>query len=177
MQTKYRLYLVLDFVNGGHLFFQLYRQGLFRYGILSFCCLLCLWCEISGAWSNILLFLLQGRFGSHIYCRDSISCFSSPCKWRNAQGSQTWKYSSRCRWTCKSVQNAVCAFANTVFHLLGIVSTICMSMLIAEFKVFKPENIVCMCVWPDGWFLWSWSMWLHDWWTVYIADSCLTLIA
>lgn len=30
-QTKYRLYLVLDFVNGGHLFFQLYHQGLFRY--------------------------------------------------------------------------------------------------------------------------------------------------
>ncbi|XP_038995268.1 serine/threonine-protein kinase AtPK2/AtPK19-like isoform X2 [Hibiscus syriacus] len=29
-QTKYRLHLVLDFVNGGHLFFQLYRQGLFR---------------------------------------------------------------------------------------------------------------------------------------------------
>lgn len=29
-QNKYRLYLVLDFVNGGHLFFQLYRQGLFR---------------------------------------------------------------------------------------------------------------------------------------------------
>ncbi|CAM8897867.1 unnamed protein product [Rhodiola kirilowii] len=29
-QTKYRLYLVLDFVNGGHLFFQLRRQGLFR---------------------------------------------------------------------------------------------------------------------------------------------------
>ncbi|KAI3847155.1 hypothetical protein MKW92_011448 [Papaver armeniacum] len=29
-QTKYRLYLVLDFVNGGHLFFQLYRHGLFR---------------------------------------------------------------------------------------------------------------------------------------------------
>uniref|UniRef100_A0A453I5G7 non-specific serine/threonine protein kinase n=1 Tax=Aegilops tauschii subsp. strangulata TaxID=200361 RepID=A0A453I5G7_AEGTS len=29
-QTKYRLYLVLDFVNGGHLFFQLYQQGLFR---------------------------------------------------------------------------------------------------------------------------------------------------
>ena len=31
MQTKYRLYLVLDFVNGGHLFFQLYNHGLFRY--------------------------------------------------------------------------------------------------------------------------------------------------
>ncbi|GAV67760.1 LOW QUALITY PROTEIN: Pkinase domain-containing protein/Pkinase_C domain-containing protein, partial [Cephalotus follicularis] len=30
MQTKYRLYLVLDFVNGGDLFFQLYHQGLFR---------------------------------------------------------------------------------------------------------------------------------------------------
>lgn len=30
-QTKYRLYLVLDFVNGGHLFFQLYHHGLFRY--------------------------------------------------------------------------------------------------------------------------------------------------
>ncbi|GAB4856225.1 Serine/threonine-protein kinase AtPK2/AtPK19 [Ancistrocladus abbreviatus] len=29
-QTKYRLYLVLDFVNGGHLFFQLYNHGLFR---------------------------------------------------------------------------------------------------------------------------------------------------
>nr|GMC60696.1 serine/threonine-protein kinase AtPK2/AtPK19-like [Ipomoea batatas] len=29
-QTKYRLYLVLDFVNGGHLFFQLHHQGLFR---------------------------------------------------------------------------------------------------------------------------------------------------
>ncbi|XP_020267275.1 serine/threonine-protein kinase AtPK2/AtPK19-like isoform X2 [Asparagus officinalis] len=29
-QTKYRLYLVLDFVNGGHLFYQLYHQGLFR---------------------------------------------------------------------------------------------------------------------------------------------------
>ncbi|KAH9767612.1 serine/threonine-protein kinase AtPK1/AtPK6 [Citrus sinensis] len=34
-QTKYRLYLVLDFVNGGHLFFQLYRQGLFRYDVIS----------------------------------------------------------------------------------------------------------------------------------------------
>ncbi|KAJ4893164.1 Serine/threonine-protein kinase AtPK2/AtPK19 [Raphanus sativus] len=29
-QTKYRLYLVLDFINGGHLFFQLYHQGIFR---------------------------------------------------------------------------------------------------------------------------------------------------
>ncbi|KAA8517631.1 hypothetical protein F0562_015105 [Nyssa sinensis] len=29
-QTKYRLYLVLDFVNGGHLFFQLFHHGLFR---------------------------------------------------------------------------------------------------------------------------------------------------
>ncbi|KAL5537753.1 hypothetical protein UlMin_044666 [Ulmus minor] len=29
-QTKHRLYLVLDFINGGHLFFQLYHQGLFR---------------------------------------------------------------------------------------------------------------------------------------------------
>lgn len=29
-QTKYRLYLVLDFINGGHLFFQLHRHGLFR---------------------------------------------------------------------------------------------------------------------------------------------------
>ncbi|KAF9680117.1 hypothetical protein SADUNF_Sadunf06G0086800 [Salix dunnii] len=29
-QTKYRLYLVLDFINGGHLFFQLYSHGLFR---------------------------------------------------------------------------------------------------------------------------------------------------
>ncbi|XVF37387.1 hypothetical protein REPUB_Repub20aG0003700 [Reevesia pubescens] len=28
-QTKYRLYLVLDFINGGHLFFQLHHHGLF----------------------------------------------------------------------------------------------------------------------------------------------------
>ncbi|KAJ1431720.1 Serine/threonine-protein kinase, active site [Sesbania bispinosa] len=35
-QTKYRLYLVLDFVNGGHLFFQLYHQGLFREDLARF---------------------------------------------------------------------------------------------------------------------------------------------
>ncbi|KAK7275898.1 hypothetical protein RIF29_17024 [Crotalaria pallida] len=35
-QTKYRLYLVLDFVNGGHLFFQLYQQGLFREELARF---------------------------------------------------------------------------------------------------------------------------------------------
>ncbi|XP_057442374.1 serine/threonine-protein kinase AtPK2/AtPK19-like [Lotus japonicus] len=35
-QTKYRLYLVLDFINGGHLFFQLYRQGLFREDLSRF---------------------------------------------------------------------------------------------------------------------------------------------
>ncbi|RWR73496.1 serine/threonine-protein kinase AtPK2/AtPK19 [Cinnamomum micranthum f. kanehirae] len=29
-QTKYKLYLVLEFVNGGNLFFQLYHHGLFR---------------------------------------------------------------------------------------------------------------------------------------------------
>ncbi|XP_019244278.1 PREDICTED: serine/threonine-protein kinase AtPK2/AtPK19-like [Nicotiana attenuata] len=29
-QTKYRLYLGFDFINGGQLFFQLYHQGLFR---------------------------------------------------------------------------------------------------------------------------------------------------
>lgn len=28
-QTSTKLYLVLDFINGGHLFFQLYRQGVF----------------------------------------------------------------------------------------------------------------------------------------------------
>lgn len=31
LQTKSKLYLILDFVNGGHLFFHLYRQGIFRY--------------------------------------------------------------------------------------------------------------------------------------------------
>ncbi|TKY56390.1 Serine/threonine-protein kinase AtPK2/AtPK19 [Spatholobus suberectus] len=36
LQTKYRLYLVLDFVNGGHLFFQLYHQGLFREDLARF---------------------------------------------------------------------------------------------------------------------------------------------
>lgn len=29
---------MLDFVNGGHLFFQLYRQGLFRYDVISVLC-------------------------------------------------------------------------------------------------------------------------------------------
>uniref|UniRef100_A0A1D1YMI1 non-specific serine/threonine protein kinase n=1 Tax=Anthurium amnicola TaxID=1678845 RepID=A0A1D1YMI1_9ARAE len=28
-QTKCKLYLILDFINGGHLFFHLYRQGIF----------------------------------------------------------------------------------------------------------------------------------------------------
>ncbi|GKD72780.1 serine/threonine-protein kinase AtPK1/AtPK6-like protein [Tanacetum coccineum] len=28
-QTKTKLYLILDFINGGHLFFHLYRQGIF----------------------------------------------------------------------------------------------------------------------------------------------------
>lgn len=28
-QTRTKLYLILDFINGGHLFFQLYRQGIF----------------------------------------------------------------------------------------------------------------------------------------------------
>lgn len=28
-QTEHKLYLILDFVNGGHLFFQLKRQGTF----------------------------------------------------------------------------------------------------------------------------------------------------
>uniref|UniRef100_A0A803PS02 non-specific serine/threonine protein kinase n=1 Tax=Cannabis sativa TaxID=3483 RepID=A0A803PS02_CANSA len=37
-QTKYKLYLVLDFVNGGHLFFQLYHQGLFRGSCTYICC-------------------------------------------------------------------------------------------------------------------------------------------
>ncbi len=31
VQTKSKLYLILDFINGGHLFFQLYRQGTFRW--------------------------------------------------------------------------------------------------------------------------------------------------
>ncbi|XAR66049.1 Non-specific serine/threonine protein kinase [Bertholletia excelsa] len=35
-QTKYRLYLVLDFVNGGHLFFQLFHVGLFREDLARF---------------------------------------------------------------------------------------------------------------------------------------------
>ncbi|KAJ9140386.1 hypothetical protein P3X46_031040 [Hevea brasiliensis] len=30
-QTKAKLYLILDFINGGHLFFHLYRQGIFSH--------------------------------------------------------------------------------------------------------------------------------------------------
>lgn len=33
MQTKSKLYLILDFINGGHLFYHLYRQGIFRYNL------------------------------------------------------------------------------------------------------------------------------------------------
>lgn len=33
-QTKSKLYLLLDFINGGHLFFQLYRHGTFKYVLL-----------------------------------------------------------------------------------------------------------------------------------------------
>ena len=29
LQTTTKLYLVLDFINGGHLFYNLYRQGIF----------------------------------------------------------------------------------------------------------------------------------------------------
>jgi serine/threonine protein kinase len=29
-QTATKLYLILDFINGGHLFFQLYRAGIFE---------------------------------------------------------------------------------------------------------------------------------------------------
>lgn len=35
-QTPTRLYLVLDFVNGGHLFFQLYKQGFFMEDLARF---------------------------------------------------------------------------------------------------------------------------------------------
>ena len=39
-----------------------------------------------------------------------------------------------------------CACANAVFHLLEIVSTVCMPMLTEEFKVSKPEILlVCVC--------------------------------
>ncbi|KAF8407984.1 hypothetical protein HHK36_007124 [Tetracentron sinense] len=31
-QTKSKLYLIMDFINGGHLFFHLYRQGMFSLG-------------------------------------------------------------------------------------------------------------------------------------------------
>mmetsp|Transcript_8627 Transcript_8627/g.34885 ORF Transcript_8627/g.34885 Transcript_8627/m.34885 type:complete len:630 (-) Transcript_8627:1620-3509(-) len=42
-QTTQKLYLIMDFVNGGHLFFWLYRQGLFdtaltRFYIAEICC-------------------------------------------------------------------------------------------------------------------------------------------
>eukprot|EP00252_Welwitschia_mirabilis_P013578 TRINITY_DN2984_c0_g1_i1.p1 TRINITY_DN2984_c0_g1~~TRINITY_DN2984_c0_g1_i1.p1 ORF type:complete len:476 (+),score=78.03 TRINITY_DN2984_c0_g1_i1:525-1952(+) len=35
-QTRSKLYLILDFINGGHLFFQLYRQGLFSEELARF---------------------------------------------------------------------------------------------------------------------------------------------
>ncbi|KAJ6746869.1 SERINE/THREONINE-PROTEIN KINASE ATPK2/ATPK19 [Salix koriyanagi] len=37
-QTKYRLYLVLDFINGGHLFFQLYKPWPFQGGSSTYIC-------------------------------------------------------------------------------------------------------------------------------------------
>ncbi|CAM6058167.1 unnamed protein product [Sphagnum tenellum] len=37
-QTRTKLYLVLDFINGGHLFFQLYRQGTFSEDLARMYC-------------------------------------------------------------------------------------------------------------------------------------------
>ncbi|KAL0857894.1 hypothetical protein Bca101_063048 [Brassica carinata] len=48
-QTKYRLYLVLDFINGGHLFFQLYHQGLFRFAFIA----IFFWSSLQGLTSFI----------------------------------------------------------------------------------------------------------------------------
>lgn len=42
VQTSSKLYLVLDFINGGHLFFQLYRQGIFT-EVGSLPCLMWWW--------------------------------------------------------------------------------------------------------------------------------------
>jgi serine/threonine protein kinase len=38
LQTPARLYLVLDFLNGGHLFFNLYRQGVFTEDVARLYC-------------------------------------------------------------------------------------------------------------------------------------------
>jgi p70 ribosomal S6 kinase len=35
-QTSQKLYLILDFINGGHLFFWLYRQGIFDTNLTRF---------------------------------------------------------------------------------------------------------------------------------------------
>ncbi|CAN0900725.1 Serine/threonine-protein kinase AtPK2/AtPK19 [Linum grandiflorum] len=51
-QTKTKLYLILDFINGGHLFFHLYRQRIFRYSNIStlssslnYCAHICIMCS------------------------------------------------------------------------------------------------------------------------------------
>lgn len=38
LQTSSKLYLVLDFINGGHLFFQLYRQVRLAGTQPAYCC-------------------------------------------------------------------------------------------------------------------------------------------
>jgi len=38
LQTSSKLYLVLDFINGGHLFFQLYRQVRLACIQPAYCC-------------------------------------------------------------------------------------------------------------------------------------------
>ena len=38
VQTNHKLFLIMDFVNGGHLFFQLYRQGMFSEDLARFFC-------------------------------------------------------------------------------------------------------------------------------------------
>ena len=35
-QTATKLYLVLDFINGGHLFYWMYREGMFDVGLTRF---------------------------------------------------------------------------------------------------------------------------------------------
>ena len=71
LQTKSKLYLILDFINGGHLFFHLYRQGIFRY--LMFCTFKFLSCLVFACLNFLVLGMLHSEDQARFYTAEIVS--------------------------------------------------------------------------------------------------------
>lgn len=77
MQTKSKLYLVLDFINGGHLFFHLYRQGIFRYLFLHLmCCKLRIERLFNFNYPFGLVYVLSSEDQARLYTAEIVSAVS-----------------------------------------------------------------------------------------------------